>query len=165
MRQPLARPPVLLTLVLLGMWLLLNQTLALQQIVLGGVLVVLVAWSSTQLRPLHPHILRLDVAVGLSFVVLADIVRSNVAVARIVLGLVRDREVRSGFLDIPLDMRDPHGLAMLAAIVTATPGTVWVELSPDRGTLTLHVLDLTDENASIRWIKDRYERRLMRIFE
>jgi len=165
MRQPFTRPPVLLTLVLLGIWLLLNQTLAPRQIVLGGVLVVLVAWLSTKLRPLHPHISRMDIAAGLFFVVLADIVRSNVAVARIVLGLVRDREVRSGFLDIPLDMRDPHGLAMLAAIVTATPGTVWVELSRDRAMLTLHVLDLTDENASIRWIKERYERRLMKIFE
>ena len=54
---------------------------------------------------------------------------------------------------------------MLAAIVTSTPGTVWADLSPDGETLTLHVLDLQDEAAWIQRIKNRYERRLMRIFE
>ena len=94
-----------------------------------------------------------------------DIVRSNFAVARIVLGLVRGREVRAGFLDIPLDLRDPHGLAALAAIITSTPGTVWVDLTPDGKTLTLHVLDLQDEAELILRIKTRYEQPLMRIFE
>ena len=101
----------------------------------------------------------------LLLVVFWDIVRSNVAVARIVLGLVGSREVRSGFVQIPLDLRDRTALAVLAAIVTSTPGTVWAGLSPDRATLTLHVLDLEDEGQWIQTIKQRYERRLMGIFE
>jgi multicomponent K+:H+ antiporter subunit E len=68
-------------------------------------------------------------------------------------------------MKIPLDLRDPYGLAALACIITATPGTVWAGLSPDGGTLTIHVLDLQDEEAWVRIIKQRYERRLMEIFE
>ena len=49
-------------------------------------------------------------------------------------------------MQIPLDLQDAHGLAVLACIVTSTPGTVWVGLSPDGATLTLHVLDLDDED-------------------
>ncbi|HEX9772068.1 MAG TPA: Na+/H+ antiporter subunit E, partial [Steroidobacteraceae bacterium] len=90
---------------------------------------------------------------------------SNIGVGRIILGLVRERQVRSGFLAIPLDLRDPHGLAVLAMILTSTPGTIWVDLSPDGGTLTLHILDLRDEAEWIRTIKHRYERPLMEIFE
>src|SRR5690606_22105999 len=97
--------------------------------------------------------------------VLHDIVRSNIAVARIVLGLVGGRQIHSGFVDIPLDMRDPHALSVLAGIVTSTPGTVWVHLAPDGSYVTLHVLDLRDENEWINWIKLRYERLLMDIFE
>jgi multicomponent K+:H+ antiporter subunit E len=73
--------------------------------------------------------------------------------------------VRSGFVQIPLELRDPHGLAALATIITATPGTVWAGLSPDESSLTLHILDLEDEQKWIRYIKDRFERPLMRIFE
>jgi multicomponent K+:H+ antiporter subunit E len=97
--------------------------------------------------------------------VFVDILRSNVAVGRIVLGLNGKREIRSGFLEVPLDMRDPHGVAALSTIVTSTPGTIWVDLSADGATLTLHVLDLRDEQAWIDTIKQRYERLLMEIFE
>ncbi|HEX5049952.1 MAG TPA: Na+/H+ antiporter subunit E [Gammaproteobacteria bacterium] len=160
-----ARPPLVLALALLGIWLLLYQTLTPGIVALGAVLALLVSWTSTTLRPARPKIRQWHVAFGLLFLVLADIVRSNLAVARIVLGLERGRAVRSGFIEIPLDLRDPHGLAVLAAIVTATPGTVWAELSPSGGTLTLHMLDIGDEDAWIRWFKERYERRLMRVFE
>ena len=56
-------------------------------------------------------------------------------------------------------------LAALAAIITATPGTVWAGLSDDGQQLTLHILDIEDEEHWIRYIKDRFERPLMRIFE
>jgi len=98
-------------------------------------------------------------------VVIKEIVRSNFGVAKVVLGLVRDREVRSGFVQIPLELRDPHGLAALAAIVTATPGTVWAGLSPEGDTLTLHILDIEEEQVWVGYIKERFERPLMRIFE
>lgn len=147
------------------LWLLLNQTLAPAQVLLGVAAAAALSWAFSALRPLRPTIHNPHVIVALLFTVLADVVRSNFAVARIVLGLVRDRKVRSGFLDIPLELRDPHGLAGLTMIVTATPGTVWVDLAPDASRLTLHILDLEDEDASIRWIKDRYEKPLMRIFE
>jgi multicomponent K+:H+ antiporter subunit E len=95
--------------------------------------------------------------------VAADIVRSNIAVALIVLG-VTGRERKSGFVHIPLDLRQPYGLAVLACIITSTPGTLWVSFDEATGTLTIHVLDLIDESEWIRTIKGRYERLLLEIF-
>ena len=159
------RVPPVLTLVLVAMWLLLNNSVSLAQVLLGLVIAVLLMLAAAQLRPLQPRLRRLWMAVPLIFMVLLDIVRSNIGVARVVLGLVRDRAVHTGFVDIPIELRDPHGLAILAAIVTSTPGTSWAGVSEDGGTLKLHVLDLKDEGEWIRTIKDRYERPLMRIFE
>jgi multicomponent K+:H+ antiporter subunit E len=156
-------PPVL-TGALLAMWLLLNDTLAIGHAALCLVFAVAVAWSSGALRPLQPKLRRVHLALVLFGLVLHDVVRSNLGVAQIVLGLA-GREVRSGFLKIPLDLTDPHGLAVLACIVTATPGTVWVEHEVATSTLTLHVLDLKSESEWIRWIKDRHERLLLRIFQ
>lgn len=150
--------------VLTVIWLLLNQTLAPGQIVLGLVLSIALAAFGSTLRPLRTSLHRLDLALVLGFIVFWDIVRSNVAVARIVLGLT-GRKIQSGFVKIPLDLRNDHGLAVLACIVTSTPGTVWAGLSPDRATLTLHVLDFKDESQWIQTIKGRYERPLIRIFQ
>jgi multicomponent K+:H+ antiporter subunit E len=159
------RFPILLGGGLLALWLLLNGTLAPAQIALGAVLAVSLTLVFRAVRPLQPRMRRFRTASLLFARVLLDILRSNLAVARIILGLVRDHEVRSGFLDVPLDLRDPHGLAVLAAIVTSTPGTIWADLARDGKTLTLHVLDLQNEAAWIRTIKQRYERALMEIFE
>jgi multicomponent K+:H+ antiporter subunit E len=150
---------------LTALWLLLNQTFAPAQIVLGAVLAIALAWSASSLRPLRARLQRLDVAAVLVLVVIKDILRSNIAVARVVLDFGSGRKVRSGFVQIPLDLRNPHGLAALAAIVTSTPGTVWAGLSPAGDTLTLHVLDLKDEADWIHLIKHHYEQPLMRIFE
>jgi multicomponent K+:H+ antiporter subunit E len=163
-RAPRRLPPVLLG-GLLVMWLLMNQTFSAAQIVLGSVLAGALVWASATLRPLQPKLHRVHLAASLISIVLVDIVRSNVAVARIILGLTGGRRVVSGFVDIPLELRDPHGLAALAVIVTSTPGTVWVDLAEDGSRLTLHVLDLKDEAECVRWIKQRYEAPLMRIFE
>lgn len=159
------RPPMVLTLALVAVWLLLNKSLAMTHIVLGAALALLLMLLVARLRPVTPRIVRLHLLAPLIARVLIDVVRSNIAVARIVLGLVKDREVRSGFLEVPLELRDPHGLAILAAILTSTPGTAWAGLSPDGRVLTVHVLDLKDEAEWLHILKERYERPLMRIFE
>ncbi len=147
------------------LWLLLNQTIAPGQVVLALVVGVALAWLTSALRPLGARIRNPHVIVSLLITVFVDVVRSNIAVAAIVYGIAGPRRVRSGFLKIPLELRDPHGLAGLSMIVTSTPGTVWVELAPDSSWVTLHILDLRDEEYWINWIKNRYERPLMRIFE
>lgn len=100
----------------------------------------------------------------LAAMVAVDVLRSNWAVARILLAGCGQARV-SGFIHVPLDLRDRHGLATLAVILTMTPGTLWIAYERASGRLQLHVLDLVDEAAWIRLIKDRYERRLMEIFE
>ncbi|MDP1999973.1 MAG: Na+/H+ antiporter subunit E, partial [Rhodoferax sp.] len=62
-------------------------------------------------------------------------------------------------------LRDPNGLAALAAIMCVIPGTIWSELALDRSALLMHIFDMKDEQAEIELIKTRYERPLMEIFE
>lgn len=159
------RVSITMSVALVLVWLLLNNTVEIGQIVLGIVLAVSLVVAAAPLRPLQPHLRRADVAVRLFVRVVVDIVQSNFAAARVILGLVRNRAVRSGFMVVPLDLRDPHGLAVLAMIITSTPGTVWQGLSADRRELTIHVLDLVEEVYWVRKIKQRYEQPLREIFE
>ncbi|MEY9178729.1 multicomponent K+:H+ antiporter subunit E [Bradyrhizobium sp. USDA 326] len=149
---------------LLALWLLLNQAVTFGHILLGSV-VALVGGQMLNALELPPvRIRRPGVIPRLVALVTVDIVRSNLAVGRIVLGLGR-RQRKSGFVEIPLDVRDSYGLASLACIITSTPGTLWVNFDAQRGVLTIHVLDLVDEEEWIRTVKDRYERHLLEIFE
>jgi multicomponent K+:H+ antiporter subunit E len=156
--------PLLLWLALVAMWLLLNGTLALADLFLGSLAALAAVLGLRLLQPPSTRLRRPWIAATLAAVVLLDIVRSNVAVATIVLR--RGTHGRTeGFVDIPLEMRHPTALAVLACIITSTPGTAWAGYDSRSGVLTIHVLDLVDRAAWVRTIKARYERRLMEIFE
>jgi multicomponent K+:H+ antiporter subunit E len=162
MRRLLPFP--LLSASLLAMWLLLNQALSLGHGLLGGVLALAGGWAFALLQSRKPRIRHPLAIIRLSVLVLADIVESNIAVARIILGLGAERRT-AGFVNIPLELNDPYGLAVLACIITSTPGTLWVNFDSAKGLLMIHVLDLINEDEWVRKIKGRYERPLMEIFE
>lgn len=156
-------PFPLLWVLLVLMWLLLNRTVAIGHVLLGALIAFGACLAFLTLQ--GPQKLRRPYAAAkLAGLVLIDIVRSNIAVALIVLYPGRRQRV-SDFVDIPLDLRSPAGLAALACILTSTPGTAWACYDATRGVLTMHVLDRVDENVWIRTVKDRYERRLLEIFE
>ena len=96
--------------------------------------------------------------------VVSDMLRSNAQVAWLVLSR-GSRHAGSGFVRIPLELRDPNGLSVLAMIVTFTPGTAWAQLSADNRVLLLHVLVPHDEAGIVSLIKRRYEAPLREIFE
>ena len=157
-------PSLPLALLLLVVWLLLNQSLTAGTLAMGLLLAVAVPLSTKALRPGQVRMRRPWVACKLWAVVIYDFLRSNLRVATLILTR-RPRDIPSGFLHIPLDMRDPHGLALLAMIVCITPGTAWAELSRDRSMLLLHVFEIDDAAAMAAMVKQRYERPLMEIFE
>jgi multicomponent K+:H+ antiporter subunit E len=157
-------PSPLLSVFLLGLWLLLNQTFALGHVLLGAALAIYAPIATASLRPTPVRVRRPLAVLRLLGRVAVDIVKSNIAVAGVILG-GRQRHQNSGFMRIPLDMRDPHGLAALACILTGCPGTVWAGLTDDGKVLTIHVLDLQDEQEWVDIVKHRYEKLLMEIFE
>jgi multicomponent K+:H+ antiporter subunit E len=156
-------PYPLLSVLLALIWLLFNQSLAPGTIVLGAVLGIVLAHAYGMLGPPKALVRHYPMLLRLLLRVIVDIVRSNLAVARLILR--RGNDVHSGFVAIPLTLTDRHGLAVLACIITSTPGTIWVSYDSDQNILLIHVLDLVDEQAAIEAIKQHYERPLLEIFQ
>lgn len=156
-------PAPRLSLLLLLVWLLLNGSLSVGQIALGllfalGIPLALRAYLPDALRLRRPGVL-----LRLLGVVLLDIVLSNLTVARQILG--REAALHSRFVWVPLDLREPAGIAALASIITMTPGTLSCDLTTDRRHLLVHALHVADEAALIATIKARYETPLREILE
>lgn len=156
-------PYPLLAASLLVMWLLLNGFSA-GHFVLGGILALVAARAMLALQPAKPRLRRWSLIPRLFLVVLADVARSNLAVTRIVLTGGHAAR-RAGFVTIALELRDPTALAVLACIITSTPGTAWIDYNGRSGQLVIHVLDLIDEEEMAADIKRRYESLLLEIFE
>ncbi|HWA13508.1 MAG TPA: Na+/H+ antiporter subunit E [Burkholderiales bacterium] len=158
-------PYPLVSLLLAATWLLLNGSVAWVHVITAIVLGLAGGRMLARLQaPEGRTRRRIGAAVRLLWLFLVDIVRSNIAVFRIVVHPDM-KGCTSGFLLLPLQLRHPGGLAVLACIITATPGTSWARYDSLRNVLTIHVLDLVDEQAWIAQFKDRYERHLLEIFQ
>lgn len=153
-----------MSIVLLLMWLLLEQSLAPLDILLGAVLGVVVVRIMVPLEAPPLRLRRPVLVLRLFFTVMLDILRSNVNVAKVVVAPGR-RQGAPGFVRIPLELESRYGLTALATIISSTPGTLWVRFDTASRTLIIHVLDLADPDDWVRSIKTRYERPLREIFE
>lgn len=157
-------PAPLLSVSLFLLWLLLNHSLSAGHVVLGAIAGLLVPVLLRGLRPLPVRIRRPLSILRLALNVAYDTSLSNLVVVRFLL-IKSYRKHSADFVHIPLELRDPNALAVLAMIVCITPGTSWAELSRDRSMLLLHALEVGDPQKLIDHVKNRYERLLMEIFE
>lgn len=157
-------PSPLLSCALFVLWLLLSQSVSAGTLLLGAVQALAWPLLTAGLRPAPVRVRRPLAILRLVANVSVDVVRSNWAVARAVLTR-HPQHIPSGFVRVPLQLRDPNALAVLAMIVAATPGTAWAELSLDRRVLLIHVLAVGDEAQFIANVQQRYERYLKEIFE
>ena len=157
-------PAPLLSVFLCVVWLLLNRSVSAGQVILGVLFGLLIPMLTQGLRPRAVSIKHPLTIIRLGLRVAYDSLKSNVAVIRLLLA-PQTRKGPPAFVHIPLQLRDPNGLAVLAMITSVTPGTVWSELALDRSILLLHVFDLDDEASFIQQFKHAYERPLMEIFE
>ncbi len=157
-------PAPLLSVALFLLWLLLNQSLSAGHMLLGAILGLLIPVLLRGLRPLPVRIRHPLTILRLAATVAYDTTVSNLTVVRFLL-FPSMRRHNADFVHIPLELRDPNALAVLAMIVCITPGTAWAELSRDRSVLLLHVLEVGDPQEVIDHVKRCYERPLMEIFE
>lgn len=156
-------PHPLLSAFLVVIWLVLTR-FSLGHLVLGTTIALVAGWAMSALHPARPRIRRWRVIPRLLAYFFVDIIRSNVAVTKLI--LTEGRSSRSsGLIIIPLQMRDANALASLAVILTATPGTAWLQYRSETGELTLHIFDAREAEYYRRTIREKYEPMLMEIFE
>ncbi|EWH11543.1 monovalent cation/H+ antiporter subunit E [Catenovulum agarivorans DS-2] len=161
------------SILLLVIWLLLNNSLSFGQVLLGTILAISIPIFTRPFTEQNPSVKRPALAIKQLLVVLLDIITANIQVAILIVG--PNKRLRPAFVKVPLDMTDALPITLLASTVSLTPGTVSAEVYPiseehhtsDNKTpryLLIHVLDLQDEAKLIEQIKTRYEAPIKEIF-
>ena len=156
-------PHPLLTLILAVVWILLQNELTAGMAVFGVILGILIPWATSVWWPDTPKGFRMGRMIAYSFLVVWDIILANIEVAWIVL-TVPNSKLKPHWIVVPLDLKQPEAITLLAGTITLTPGTVSADLSDEGHSLLVHVLHTDDPDGVRDEIKTRYERRLMEIF-
>jgi len=156
-------PMPLLSVLLFTMWLMLQQSVAVSQLLLGGFLALAIPLITRPFWESQPTVKRPWLLVRYFLRVLGDIVVANYEVSKLILN-PRSR-MSPVFIEYPLELKEPFTITILASTITLTPGTVSANLRRDRRILVIHALDAADVQATIDKIHRRYERPLKEIFE
>ncbi|KAE9631446.1 Na+/H+ antiporter subunit E [Parasedimentitalea maritima] len=157
-------PHPILTLLLTLTWLLLVNGFSLNSLVFGFGLGLVIPFFTQPFWPDRPRLVKPLKVIQYILLVLYDIVVANVVVAKIVV-FKSNANRQPNWVTIPLDLRTPEAITTLAGTITMTPGTLTADVSAEGHALLVHCLDAPDPEAVRDEIKQRYERRLMEIFE
>nr|WP_299243193.1 Na+/H+ antiporter subunit E [uncultured Halomonas sp.] len=156
-------PMPMLSILLLVVWLLLQQSLGLGHWLLGGALALLIPLVVAPFYEHPPLLKRPLLLVRYIIRVLGDIIVANLQVSWIILH--PRKHMNPAFIEYPLQLKENFSITVLASTITLTPGTVSAHLRMDGKSLLIHALDVDDIDKEIRDIHERYERPLMEIFE
>ncbi|ESQ16450.1 MAG TPA: Na+/H+ antiporter subunit E [Chromatiaceae bacterium] len=156
-------PHPILSLMLLGLWLLLVNSIAIGDLLLGALLAWLIPLFTARFWEAQVRIHRPLLLLRFFGVVLLDILIANVAVAALVVG--PGHRIRPGFILMPMRLRGNVGLSLLANTISLTPGTLSAFLSRDQTLLVIHALRVDDPDAIIATIRKRYEQPLLEALE
>ncbi len=152
-----------LSLVLLLIWLLLQNSVSFAQLLVGGLFAWLIPLFTRPFWPETVVVARPLLMLRFLLLVLYDIVTANITVARQI--LVRPRQLHPAFVVVPLSLQSELAISILTNVISLTPGTVAARLSQDHTELWVHALHVEDTEALVAEIKQRYEAPLKEVLE
>lgn len=155
--------PLLANLLLALLWMALMGSRQPAQFLLG----VLLGYAALAiLAPLvgsGAYVRRLPRALAFAGFFLKELLLANVRVARDVI-TPRSRR-RPGVVAVPLDTRDETEIALLANLLTLTPGSVTLDIADDRSVLYVHAMFVDDPDTVRAKIKNGFERRVRELLQ
>ena len=157
-------PHPLPSLLLFVTWMLLVNTFKIGSLVMALILAIVIPLMTAAYWSNRPKVRSLPAFAAYVLLVLWDIVIANIQVAKIIL-FYRNDQIKSAWIPVPIELKTPEAITLLAGTITMTPGTVTADMSSCGRVLLIHSLHAPDPDAIRDDIKSRYEARLKRIFE
>ena len=68
-------------------------------------------------------------------------------------------------IEMPLDVKTDAGILLVTNLISLTPGTLSLDISPDRKSLSVHVMFLDDPDALCKELKNGVEQRVINAVE
>ncbi len=144
-------------------WVALQAEFTLANLLAGYVLgyLILLLLAKGGVLPESRYVGKVSLALGLSAFFLWELVVANLRLARDV--VVSGHSIRPGIIAVPLDANRDSEILLLTALINLTPGSVALDVSPDRKLLYVHAMYVSSADAARAEIKDGYERLVLRL--
>lgn len=155
--------PFIVNMLLAVSWAALVGSFTLQSLALGFGLGYLALWAARPLFGDSSYFERVFRVLRLGLLFVYELVVSSL---RVVWDVVTPtHRSRPGIVALPLDVEGEGGVLLVANLISLTPGSLSLDVSPDRQTLYVHAMFAEDPEVLCRELKDGIERRVMEALE
>lgn len=142
-------------------WLGFTAEFSVSNLAVGYLMGYLALWISP--RPLGSGQYFRKVGQSVEFIIFF-VAEVSIATARIAYEIVTPTHyMKPAIIAIPLDTRNRLETAILASLITLTPGSFSIEISADEKTLYVHTMYLESPDSFRKEIKDKFEKRVMNL--
>jgi len=142
-------------------WASLSGEFSATNLVVGFILGFAILWLMQPVTGKATYSTRVRKELELAFFFLKELIVANFSVAYHVIG--PRKRIRPGVMAIPLEPADDLSITLLANMITLTPGTLSLDVSPDRKYLFIHNIAVNDLERARREIKETFERRILEV--
>lgn len=146
------------------LWAAITGGFALPNLLLGAALGALVTLLLRDRGATPGALRRLRAALALAGVFFYELMVSALRVARLVVAPDLDARLKPAIVAFPLSVTRDAEIALLANLITLTPGTLSVDVSDDKRFLFVHALTVADRDALIAEIANGFEARIKAVF-
>ena len=144
-------------------WAALQGEFSLETLATGQVLgyLILAALIRGGVLESSPYVGRVHRVAGLAAYFFYELVKANV---RLALDVATPRfDMKPGIIALPLDATKDSQILLLSMLINTTPGSVALDISPDRRTLYVHVMYIDTPDRAREEIKNGFERRVLSV--
>jgi multicomponent Na+:H+ antiporter subunit E len=145
-------------------WAAMQGVFSLTTLLTGQVLgyLILLVLVRGGVLPRSPYVGRVHRVAGLGVYFFWELIRANL---RLALDIATPRyNMRPGIIALPLDLTRDAEILLLSTLINTTPGSVALDVSPDRKTLYVHVMYMDSPDAAREELKTGFERRVLNVF-
>ncbi len=152
---------ILLNFFLAFLWMFFESSTSLSTFVIGYLLGLLILFFMRKLFQSRFYLFRLFAVIHLTLIFFKELIFSNIAVLKVVLRPKLD--IRPGIFSFETNLTKEWEITLLSNLITLTPGTLVVKISPDHKTLYVHAMDIDDVDEAIESIRASFEKAIMEV--
>jgi multicomponent Na+:H+ antiporter subunit E len=151
----------ILNIVIAFVWMLLNSNSDFSTFIIGYLVGLLFVFGLRRFFHQEFYFKKVWAIWKLIVLFLKELVLSNLAVVKHI--LQPQLNIRPGIFALPTELKSNFEITLLACLITLTPGTLTLEVSPDRKTLYIHAMDIHDAELLSDQIKGTFEKAIMEV--
>jgi multicomponent Na+:H+ antiporter subunit E len=152
---------VLLNFTLAFIWMFLNQSWTPVTFVMGYIVGLVLIYVLRRFLQTPFYFQKVIAVAKLILIFIRELILSSVSVIKMILRPKMD--FRPGIFALPTDLKSDWEITLLASLISLTPGTLSLEVSPEGNVLYIHAMDLPDTTEAINQIKNTFEKAIKEV--